>query len=115
MLIAILATQLKPIMTRRKSSTLKVMPRPREAPAVVPTTNSGLRSMEKIRIYRAISVLTKLSTKTTTPPAKARVFVGERDGMIMAMPKRMKSKITRGTISWRVVSPPILIGIRPAP
>ena len=88
--IAILASQPKPIIKRIKSSNRSVMPLPIEAPAVSPTTISGPSSMEKIRIYRAICELTKLTIKRIMPAATAKVLPADMVGI-----KKAREKVTR--------------------
>ena len=55
------------MITNKKSSNLSVTPlAPVEGPANPPIMNSGDKSMEKIKIYKAISVLIKATVKTAT-------------------------------------------------
>jgi hypothetical protein len=95
----ILTSQLKLIISKIKSSSLNVTPRSREAPPVAPTINSGLRSIEKIRIYNANSVLMKLKTNITRPREIAIVLMVERKGRAMAKIIRKVSTINSGIIN----------------
>jgi hypothetical protein len=66
------------------------MPLPSEAPPVWPTIISGPKSIEKIRIYRAICELTKLTIKRIMPAATAKVLPADIVGM-----KKAREKVTR--------------------
>jgi hypothetical protein len=66
-LTAFLANQLNPITTIKKSSNLKVTPRPKDPPAVSPMVNSGLKSIENIKMYSPHSKFTKETIKMAQP------------------------------------------------
>lgn len=69
---AVLKNQVSPMTRSRKSSRRRDTPLPRVVPEVVPTVNSGDRSIEKISRYKPHCVFKKQSRKIVKAPIADR-------------------------------------------